>query len=643
MKRHVVLGTGGHIDHGKTALVKAMTGTDTDRLAEEKERGITIELGFAFLGDDITIIDVPGHERFLRTMVAGVSSVDIALFVVAADDGVMPQTIEHLDVLRYLNVKRGLIAITKADLVDEDWLALVIEDVRQTVAGTFLEGVTIIPTSAVTGQGVEEVKREIQTLAQAIPAHPNDHVFRFPVDRTFTMKGFGTVVTGTVLSGQVKVGDHLTIQPYEQDVRVRGLQVHESEVNQALAGQRTGINIMGMGKGEIERGAVLVEANYYKPSYMFDVRLHVSINAKDPIKHWQRVRFHAGTSEIYARVVPLEADEILPGQSGLAQLRLESPTIAEHHDRFVVRQYTPAITIGGGEILEPYPKKHRRLSPEAAEHLAKLEAGDPANEILSVFGYQPIAPLSLDEIQIGSRVQRDVLESLVEGLVGEGRLLQLADKMDTLYIKASDLHTLGECARTILHGVLDEYPFLDGVSFNELREGLKLTILPRHLELLLRTLEQQAQLCTCNRLWCLPTHQPQMAESECAVVQNLTSYFESHPFEVELDAQFFQKFGADVERTKRLFGWLESQGKVIRIGEGLYIGENDLNRGLDIVRMLGLHGNEIRIGDVRQQLDTTRKFAMPLMQYFDHQGITQRSGDIRIWRGEPKEEVCTHE
>ena len=642
MKRHTVLGTGGHIDHGKTALVKALTGTDTDRLAVEKERGITTDLGFAFLGSDITIIDVPGHEKFVRTMVAGVSTIDISMLVVAADDGVMPQTVEHLDVLRYLNVKKGLIALNKKDLVDADWLELVTQDVRNLVAGTFLEGAKIIPVSAITGEGVEEIRQEILRLAQEIPAHPSDHVFRFPIDRAFTMKGFGTVVTGTILSGKVRVGDHLELQPQQLEVRVRGLQVHESAAAEAFAGQRVGINIMNVGKEQIERGNVLVAPGFYKPSYMLDVRLSVSRNAQEPVKHWQRIRFHIGTSEIYARVVPLEGDQILPGASAVAQLRLESPTIAECHDRFVIRQHAPAMTIGGGEILEPYPVKHKQLTPELQTQLEGVEAGDPHRQVEAVFAHQPLVPLRFKEIQEGARVEQDVVQTLVQDLVQQGVLVQLGGKMETLYVTASDLQAFYQKVRALLQKMLGSYPFLEGVELNELKEQLHLPLSAVHVEVLLQALAAQRCLVQRGTQWSLPDHQPAVSADDQAILDRMRSFFAQNPFRAEVEASFYAQFGRDLGRTHRLFSLLETKGEAIRLAEGLFISGADYARGLQVVQELGKGGQEIRVGDVRERLDTTRKFAMPFMQYLDDQGITLRAGDRRLLRGK-SQEVSAHD
>ncbi len=632
MTRHTVLGTGGHIDHGKTALVKALTGTDTDRLREEKERGITIELGFAFLGDDVTIIDVPGHEKFVRTMVAGVSTIDVALLVIAADDGVMPQTIEHLDVLRYLNVRCGMVAVTKTDLVESDWLALVIEDVKQLTRGTFLEGCAIVPTSSVTGEGVDAVRDEIRRLVDQVPTRSSEHVFRFPVDRAFSMKGFGTVVTGTVLSGHVRVGDHLVLQPYQKEVRVRGLQVHESETQEAFPGQRVGINVADAGKDEITRGAVLVAPGYYKPTYMLDVRLFVSEHAKAPVEHWQRVRFHIGTSELLARVVPLEGERILPGGSGLAQLRLEGATIAECHDRFVLRQYAPMVTLGGGEVLEPYPQKHKTLSPEGQAHLERLAAGDPYRQIEAVFAARPLTPLRFREVEEGARMRQDLARELVDGLVAQGRLRALQGKNETFYLRATDLAGFQGRLLDYLSERLGQYPFLEGIEVNELKEGLKLTLTAPHVELLLSTLEAEGAVVRRGTQWAPPGHVPEVSEAQRAILDQMLAAFERPGFGTELDAGFFKQFAVDEALARRLFALLESRCQVIHLGEGLYISKADYERGVQVVRALGRDEEEIRVGDVRARLETTRKFAMPFMQYLDSHGITLRAGDRRVLR-----------
>ncbi|MGH7377367.1 MAG: selenocysteine-specific translation elongation factor, partial [Candidatus Methylomirabilales bacterium] len=366
--KHIIVGTAGHIDHGKTSLVKALTGIDTDRLKEEKERGISIELGFAHLtlpgGLRLGIVDVPGHERFVKTMLAGVGGIDLVILVIAADEGIMPQTREHLHICRLLHIPRGLVALTKRDLVDPDWLEMVAEETRTFLKGTFLEGAPILPVSATTGAGLEELKTALAALAAEAEPKRVDGIFRLPIDRVFTMKGFGTVVTGTLLAGSLKVADEVVVLPEGARSRVRRLQVHGEAVEQAFAGQRTAVNLPGIEVSGIARGSLLCLPGTFRPASAMDATLTLLADAPRALKNRGRVRFHLGTSEVLARVVFLDREELEPGQSAYVHLRLESRGAALPQDRFVIRSYSPAVTIGGGIILDPAPPERRRKRHE---------------------------------------------------------------------------------------------------------------------------------------------------------------------------------------------------------------------------------------------------------------------------------------
>ena len=373
----IILGTAGHIDHGKTSLIKALTGVDTDRLKEEKIRGITIELGFASLilpsGQRIGIVDVPGHERFVRHMLAGASGMDLVALIIAADEGVMPQTREHLEICQLLQVKRGLVVLTKIDMVEEEWLELIEEDVRNFLSGTFLDGAPIIRFSALTGEGKAELVSTLATLCADIQPKPITGIFRLPVDRVFTIKGFGTVVTGTAISGRVKVGDLIEVYPPHLRARVRNIQMHDKNVEEALAGSRTAINLQGVDKLNLERGMVVATPEALLASPRLDARLDILPSAARPLKNRREVRLHTGTSEELATVILLSQDELPPGESGLVQFRLLAPLAVKPFDRFVIRNVSPALTIGGGHFLHIHPSKHRRLQEGIIQDLEFLE------------------------------------------------------------------------------------------------------------------------------------------------------------------------------------------------------------------------------------------------------------------------------
>src|SRR6267143_1996247 len=378
-RRHVVVGTAGHIDHGKTSLVKALTGTDTDRLPEEKARGITIDLGFAFLeepdGLTIEVVDVPGHERFVKNMLAGVGGIDLAMLVIAADEGVMPQTREHLAICSLLHIRTGLVVLTKIDMVEPDWIELVRDDVATLVRGTFLEGAPVVAVSAKTGAGLDELRATLSRLAETVPARGTDQLPRLPIDRVFTIKGFGTVVTGTLAAGVLGMEDRVEVFPRGLQAKVRGLQAHSHAVERAVAGQRTAVNLQGLERAAVERGDVIGHAGTLQPTTLVDVVLEVLDDASRPLKSRDRVRLHAGTSEIMARALLLEGAELAPGKRAFARLRLEAPLVALAGDRFVIRSYSPIVTIGGGTLLDTDPPRLKR--PARLAHLEILAAGAP--------------------------------------------------------------------------------------------------------------------------------------------------------------------------------------------------------------------------------------------------------------------------
>lgn len=381
---YVIVGTAGHVDHGKTCLIKALTGVDTDRLKEEKKRGITIELGFAGMtapdGTDIGIIDVPGHEKFIKNMLAGIGGIDLVLLVVAADEGIMPQTAEHFDILKLLNIKKGIIVMTKADLVEEEWLDMVTSDLLDLVKGSFLEDAEIVPVSAHTGQNIEVLRNKIfDAVSTSSKRNNNPALFRLPIDRVFTIDGFGTVVTGTLLEGMVKVGQDITIYPSGMTAKIRNLQVHDQKVETAYAGQRTAINLAGIKKEELDRGQVLAAPNSLKPTKMVDVNLKVLSDTKREIINGSRLHLYCGSNEVLCKVVLLDRDKLLAGESCYAQLRTEEDIVVKKGDLFVVRYYSPLETVGGGTILDANALKHKRYDEKVLAALSIKETGDEAD------------------------------------------------------------------------------------------------------------------------------------------------------------------------------------------------------------------------------------------------------------------------
>jgi len=427
--KHLILGTAGHIDHGKTSLVKALTGIDTDRLKEEKARGITIELGFAHLelpgGVRFGIVDVPGHERFVRAMVAGVGGMDLVMLVIAADEGIMPQTREHLDILRLLGVRNGLVALTKRDLVDREWLGLVTEEVRDFVAGSFLEGAPIVPVSSRSGEGLDELRAELLWLAERVDEKRREGSFRLPVDRVFTVAGFGTVVTGTLLSGEIRVGDELELLPPGREGRVRGIQAHGAKSVQGQAGQRLAVNIQGIDLDQAHRGDVAGPRGVFRATRAVDVRLDYLASAPRELKHRATLRLHSATYEVPAQVILLDRDTLQPGDSAYVQLRLKEPSLLLSGDSYILRMSAPATTVGGGVVLDPFPPRRRRRSSEALELLEAFGLGDHQRTIALIVAQNLLSGITFEEILLRSGCPRKVMEVALAALLSSGEVLQV--------------------------------------------------------------------------------------------------------------------------------------------------------------------------------------------------------------------------
>ncbi|HHY92195.1 MAG TPA: selenocysteine-specific translation elongation factor, partial [Firmicutes bacterium] len=488
--KHIIIGTAGHVDHGKTTLIQALTGHNTDRLKEEQERGISIELGFAPFdlpsGRRAGVVDVPGHERFIRHMLAGVGGFDLVLLVVAADEGVMPQTREHLDILQLLGVRSGLIVLTKVDLVDAEWLALVKEEVRAAVQGTFLAEAPMYAVSAVTGQGIPELITAIDQATEAVSERDHTGPFRLPVDRVFTIAGFGTVVTGTLLSGTVKPGDRAMVYPAERPTRIRQVEVHGAKVETAYAGQRVALNLAGLSREEVERGAVVATPASLTPSTQVDVRLLLLGRAPRPLKQRERIRFHTGTAEILGRVHLLEVEELAPGESALVQLRLEGPVAVRRGDRFVIRSYSPATTIGGGRVLEPAAPRRHRFDPAVLAELRQKEAGDPLDLVAHALERAGLRPVSPEEVARSAGLGAEETTAALAVLVDRGRAVRLTLEGSAFYLDQGAVVRAVDEATALLNSFHYEHPLRQGLPLEEIRARVFPEFSPRLLTEFLR-------------------------------------------------------------------------------------------------------------------------------------------------------------
>ncbi len=627
---HVIIGTAGHIDHGKTALVRALTGIETDTLPEEQSRGVTIDIGFAYWRDNVTIIDVPGHERFVKNMVTGVCTVDIAVFVIAADDGPMPQTREHLGILNLLDVSRGVIALTKTDLVEPDWVELVTDEIGELVRGTFLEDAPIVPVSSETGAGIDGLHELLDGEIADVTARPDRGVFRLPIDRAFSVRGFGTVVTGTVISGAVSTKDEAVLLPSGKPVRVRGIQTHGQDVVDARVGARAAVNVTGVEVDDVERGDLLCEPGYFDATYMIDVRLQALADAPAPIKNRSRVHLHLGPREVLARVILLESDELAAGESGLAQLRLEAPGVAAKGDRFVIRRYSPVVTLGGGIVLDSSPHKHTRRKIEVIESLRRLEHDDPV-EVLDA-RLRSVGWFSISSAQVAS----DLAVSDTEAK----RLIDLLAAKDTVHAFSSGggnryVHTqnLGELKDRILTAAAiyhTDNPLSGGLRQRELHDLIGKHSEDAVYEAAVDSLLDEGVLVGEGAVLRRADHKIELsgtqAEVRDQILADLVGGGAAPPDLAELMVKHATSPVGEIVEAMR------TVGDLVRLDDGLLFAPQVLvNIESEMVSFLRDRG-EMGVADFRDLVGTTRKYAVPLLNYFDGRGLTERQGDVRVLR-----------
>jgi len=627
---HVVIGTAGHIDHGKSALVKALTGTDPDRLKEEKERGMTTDLGFAFLGTDITIIDVPGHERFVRHMLAGASTIDFVALVVAADDGVMPQTREHFEICRLMGIRRGLVAINKADLVDDEWLEMVKLDVGEMVKGSFLEGSPMMPVSALTGKGVPELRQTITELSRTIETKPDRGVFRMPVDRSFSIKGFGTVVAGTILSGRVNVGDTLELLPQKREVRVRGIQKHNAAVESIGLGERTALNLQGLEREAVTRGNVLARPGYYTPATSFNATLYLLKSAEKPLRNLASLKLHIGTAEVMCRVALLDCKELAPGQEALVQVRAEEPVVCDWNDHYVIRTFAPQQTIGGGIVLEANPSRERRFDEDVVKRLKALRTGEAGSVLEQYllkrrFDAKTLAQAAKD-LALADADAKEMLDLLLatnraRKLAFEGKEFLVHEKM------VAD-------ARASLLATLDRFhkdnPLRLGPKRPELRAKAAPNFSSPLFEAVLAGLLDEKQVVVEDDRVRLASHHIKLGPALQKEYDRLDKLFRETGFSPPSLEEALA--GVDKKLGQQARVALLESGGLVDVGESVLLHRDAVALAEQKVRALFARKPELTASEIRQELGTTRKYIIPLLNYLDSRGITQRKGEVRILR-----------
>jgi selenocysteine-specific elongation factor len=650
-QRSIILGTAGHIDHGKTALVKALTGIDTDRLKEERRRGITIELGFAHLrlvqdgqgGETLFgVVDVPGHERFIKSMVAGAGGIDLVMLVVAADEGVMPQTREHLDICQLLGVQRGCVALTKADLAEPDWLELVVEDVRQTIEPTFLRGAPIVPCSAVTGAGLDRLREVLLELAATVRPRDAGGLLRLPLDRVFTIKGFGTVVTGTLLSGTLRAAEEVAILPTELRAKVRSVQVHNEEVPLALAGQRTAVNLGGVDRQEVSRGEVLVHPGTLAPSTMIDTSVTLLASTRRPLSARSKVLFHIGTRQQEATCVLPDRPRLEPGEQALAQLHFDAPVVALPGDRFILRgfhkQESYGTTIGGGTVLRVLSRRIRPKHTAALELLRRVQAAHDAGDRAERVGLELLGagPAGLTRAQLQQRlpfVPAELERILRELRERRAPVAVLYDAESGATVHAEHLAQLAQRTREILDAFHRDRPLEAGIGREELRSRLGAAVGPRLFATLLTRLEREGTL-TVERETCrLASHTVQTAaRSIRPLADRVRGAYERAGLGPPRDGPLAGELGVPADQIAAAIKLLVEEGTLVRVAD-LYFSRQhleDLRQRL--VAFLQQEG-QITPPQFKELVGQSRKFTIPLAEYFDAQKVTLRIGDLRKLRG----------
>ena len=631
--RFHIIGTAGHVDHGKTVLINTLTGVNTDRLKEEKARGISIDLGFAPFklpdGSVAGVIDVPGHERFIHNMLAGIGGIDLVLLVVDVNEGVMPQTREHLQILELLKIPRGILVLTKCDLAEEDWIDIVEEEVRETLAGTFMADAPCCRVSSTQGTGIPELKAQIQEILQKLPPRDEDGPARLPIDRHFTVSGFGTIITGTLLSGRIKVGDTVEVLPPGEAVRVREIQVHGQKAEVAHAGQRVALNLAGLERANLERGAIVGTAGFYGLAERIDARLTLLPEAPRAVKFRDPIHLHLGTAKVTARVVLLDRDELEPGESALVQFHLDSPLVAHRQDRFIVRSYSPMTTIGGGQIIDPAPKKHRCFRPEVMQALEDLESGE------SSFLVQKLAELGCAkarELEQASGLGRDRVTSHLDSLLASGQVRRFGDQWVT-----------GETARSwerLLGEVIDAFhrdnALLPGIPHATLKAALPAKAAPKTFEQILEEQIQAGHLEQHKEWIARPGFEPSPTTEQKRWLEKLEGVYRETGFQAKGRVDMLAMAGTPDDQAERLFTYLFAVGSLVRLNDDSYLHSATYAKALASLKKHFTGKETLTLAEFRDLVGSARKQTQALLEHFDGLKYTMRKGDERVAWQMPK-------
>ncbi|MFP4573746.1 MAG: selenocysteine-specific translation elongation factor [Desulfobacterales bacterium] len=633
--KQIILGTAGHIDHGKTSLIKAVSGTDTDRLKEEKRRGITIELGFASIdlpsGLHIGVVDVPGHEKFVKNMVAGAAGIDVVAMVVAADEGVMPQTREHMEICSLLGIRYGFVVLTKIDSVDEEFLELAAEDVSDFMKGTFLEDSPIVPVSSLTGQGLDEFINTLDRYCMALPERPATGIFRLPVDRVFSMKGFGTVVTGTLVSGRITTGEPVMIYPSGITTKIRGIQVHDRPVESSEAGLRTAINFQGIAKHAVNRGNVLARPDTLISSYMIDVELHLLESNERPLKNRDRVRFHIGTSQVPCNIILLDREVLEPGDTAPAQARLKRPLACVRDDRFVIRSYSPVRTLGGGRVLNPAPLKHRRLREETIEQITRILDPDPQTLTADHIAMAGYGECSFTQLKVLTNQTDKALDAALSSLLSNRTIIQ-TERSERRFVHYSTLEDFRESVTERLSAYHRANPLKEGMPKGELRSKFPEIKTPRLFNQLINLLIKEEKIIQAGESIRLAGHKVTLQTGQSDLKEKILSVYAEKGLQPPYFKELSGLLNAEPAQIKNVLMHLVNEGRIIKVKEELFFHADaikDLKERL--VNFLSENG-DISPAQFKDLTKASRKYTIPLFEYFDAENITIRVGDVRKLR-----------
>ena len=628
---NIIIGTAGHVDHGKTCLIQALTGIDTDRLAEEKKRGITIELGFAHLdmpdGSKAGIVDVPGHEKFIKNMLAGASGMDLVMLVVAADEGFMPQTREHLGIMSMINAKNGIVVLTKSDLVEKDWMEFVIEDVKNELKGTFLEGAPMIAVSSYTGEGIETLRQEIfSTIKNVKPKNTNEN-FRLPIDRVFTIKGFGTVITGTLIEGKITVGDTVYVYPDERTVKVRNLEVHDENVETAYAGQRVAVNLAAVKKEEIQRGDTLAYPESMESTMMLDVKLNLFSDTARVVENGSMLHLYHGTKNVLCKAVLMDRDHLQAGESCYAQLRLDESIAVKTGDHYIVRFYSPVETLGGGEILDSNPVKHKRNNPQVIERFKIKESGTPEQKAEQAIAEYSPKFADIDYISRHLMIGKDELKKELAAIEEKNKLVWINE---SIALHSDFIQKLKNQLAEALNEYHSKNPLQKGMRLNELKQRLMPKGEMQNFNAVISLFEKDNTIKLESQRAALSSFEIKINETMKKMISDIEKAYLASLFSPPDSEELQQlKYKDSRGEFKQAIEYMAENGVLINIAEHMYLHNDNLKKAIEKMEEIQKEKGEISLGDFRDKLDTSRKYALPILEYCDKQNITQRAGDLR--------------